>query len=271
MEENVLAREEKFHDEWARSVTPESVQVDAIENACTMPETRYIIRQIGKQNFHGKKILEIGCGLGEASVYFAKLGAIVTATDLSKGMVELAEKVARYHNVHVDGIECSADALPFDDNSFDMVYAANVLHHVDIKKSLDEIKRVLKSDGIFVCWDPIKYNPAINLYRKLASGVRTDDEHPIDRFYLNSIKSRFRNVKNRGFWLLTNLVFVRYYFFEHLDPSKVRYWKRVIDDSERLESFYLPLERCDEFLLKILPPLKWWCWNMVIIADNKEA
>lgn len=273
MDKSILQREEKFHDEWASSVDPSGVKVDGLENVCTLPEIRYIISKIGKENLKGKKILEIGCGCGETSVYFAKCGANVVATDISQGMVDLAFRVADFNNVTIEGQSCSADALPFEDNSFDIVYAANVLHHVDIDKTLKEIKRVLKSNsgkgsGIFICWDPIKYNPAINIYRRLAGGVRTEDEHPIDREYLKKIKTNFLNVNNKGFWLLTNLIFVKYYFIDKLNPSKVRYWKRIIDDADNLRGMYTPLEKIDRGLLTIFPFLKWWCWNMVIIADN---
>lgn len=269
MGKDVFEREEEFHDKWANSVDPSSVQVDALENACTMPETRYIISHVGKKKLMGKKILEIGCGLGEASVYFAKQGADVVATDISQGMVNLAFKVAACHKVKINGQECSAEQLPFDNGTFDIVYAANVLHHVDIDKTLCEVKKVLKPNGLFICWDPIKYNPAINIYRRLARGVRTIDEHPIDKAYLNSIKKHFSNVTSRGFWFLTNLVFVKYYFIDKLDPSKVRYWKYVIEDADNIKKMYSPLEKADHFLLKIFPFLKWWCWSMVIIADNR--
>lgn len=268
MKDYVLLREEQFHDKWANSVDPQSVKVDELGTACTMPETRYIIQKLG--DLQKLKILEIGCGCGEASVYFAKQGAKVTATDISEGMVKLAKKVAKYHKVNIEGKACSADQLPFEDDSFDIVYAANVLHHVDIDAALREIKRVLKKKGTFVYWDPIKYNPAINIYRRLARDVRTVDEHPVDLAYLKSIRKIFSHVTNKGFWFLTNLVFVRYYFVEKLDPGKVRYWKQIIDDADRLKPFYTPLEKIDKFLLHRFSFLKWMCWNMVIIADNKE-
>ena len=40
--------EAAFHDAWAESVDPMDVQVDAIESACTMPETRYILSQVAR-------------------------------------------------------------------------------------------------------------------------------------------------------------------------------------------------------------------------------
>lgn len=272
MDEKVIEREQVFHDEWADSVDPKEVKIDALEKACTLPETRYIIKFIEKVagGFKNKKILEIGCGCGEGSVYFATRGAMATATDLSPGMVKLAQNVAKYHSVEIEGVACSADKLPFEDKSFDIVYAANILHHVDIESALDEAKRVLKPGGYFISWDPIKYNPVINIYRKLASGVRTEDEHPIDLSYIKNMKKRFVKVKYRGFWLATCLIFVKYFFVDKVNPSKERYWKKIVDDAESLEPMYAKLENIDNFILRVFPFLKWMCWNMVAICKKEK-
>ncbi len=265
----IIDKEREFHDNWAKAVNPAQVKVDQLGTACTMPETRFILSKF-KKHLKGAKLLEIGCGCGEASVYFAKCGADVYATDLSEGMVELAKHVAEYHGTTIHTVVCPAERLPFDDNSFDFVYAANILHHVDIKTALKEIKRVLKPDGVLLAWDPIKYNPAINIYRRLASGVRTEDEHPVDVQYLQDLRVNFSRVYSKGFWLLTNLIFVKYYFIDKVDPNKERYWKKIIDDAEVLQPLYNRLKHIDDMLLKMFPTLKWMCWNMVIFATNKE-
>jgi len=59
-------------------------------------------------------------------------------------MLELVKKVAQKHNVKLETTQCSADNIPFEESSFDVVYAANLLHHVDIDKTLKESSRVLK-------------------------------------------------------------------------------------------------------------------------------
>jgi len=79
-------------------------------------------------------------------VYFARLGANVVTGDLSSRMLEVVKKVAALQGTSVETAVCSAQdlsILPAD--SFDVVYAANLLHHVDIEKCLDEVKRVLKT------------------------------------------------------------------------------------------------------------------------------
>jgi hypothetical protein len=53
------------------------------------------------------------------------------------------------------------------------------------------------------------------------------------------------------------------------NPSKERYWKVVIEESEKWAWLYNPLERLDKILLKIFPPLRLLCWNIVVISKLK--
>ena len=216
----------------------------------------------------GKKIIELGCGLGEAAVYFAKKGAEVVATDISSGMCALVKKVAERHGVSLLTAQAYADKMPFPDESFDIVYAANLLHHVDIEAAIKEAKRVLKPGGKFVSWDPLAHNPVINVYRRMAMGVRTEDEHPIRMKQLDLFRKYFGEVKYETFWFTTLFIFLKFYFIDRVDPNKERYWKKILVDHKKLEKTYLQLEKFDKFILKIFPFLKRYCWNIVIIAKK---
>lgn len=259
---DLLQREQTFHDKWASDTSVDNVMVVESFEACTAPEHRCIMGFLG--DISGKKILDMGCGLGEAAVYFAMKGANVTASDLSSGMVEMAKSVGRRFGVTLHGHVSSADQTGLPDNSFDIVYAGNILHHADIPKVLDEAKRILKPGGVFVSWDPLIHNPAINVYRKLAMAVRTIDEHPLHMKELRYFRERFSETKFRFFWLTTLLVFLRFFFWERVHPGKERYWKKILTDAQRLKSFYSPLEKFDAFLLKIAPWLGRYCWNVVV-------
>lgn len=266
MEKELLAREEAFHDDWANSIDITKIKVDDYFEVATAPENRYIIKNLG--NVKGKKILELGCGAGEASVYFAKQGALVTATDLSQGMLEVTMRLAAIHGTQLATVKTPAAPLPFPDNSFDIVYAANVLHHVDFEVTLQEIWRVLKPDGKLCSWDPLAHNPAINIYRRMAMGVRTEDEHPIKMKQLKSFRKIFKTVNIYTTWFFSLWIFVRFYFIERVNPNKERYWKKIIDEHERLEALYCKLERYDSRFLRIFPFLKRYCWNVVILATK---
>lgn len=265
MKEQILKKEEKFHDHWAAGVDLEAVHPVHFFEACTAPENRWIKSKLG--NMKGKKILELGCGFGEGSVYFAMQGADVTASDLSEGMLDVAEKVAEYNHTHIKTVKCSADNLPFQDESFDIVYAANMLHHVDLERTLQEASRVLKRGGIFASIDPLAHNPIINIYRRMASEVRTEDEHPLKMKEIKTFKKYFSKITCRASWFFTLIVFLKYYFIDHVDLRE-RYWRKILDESQEIEGLYCKLEKLDIKILKIFPFLKKYCWNISVVCKK---
>lgn len=263
-----LDREAAFHDEWALAVDPATVLVTESFQACTAPENRWIMEILG--DVRGKRVLDLGCGLGEAAVFFATRGADVTASDVSPGMLELVGRVAAHHQVSVT-VHCApAEDTRLPGDSFDIVYAANVLHHIDTATGLDEIRRVLKPGGTFVSWDPLAHNPAINVYRRMAMKLRTVDEHPLRWSDLELFRSRFKDVRTRCFWLTTLLLFVRFYVVDRIHPSAERYWKLILTRADRLSGSYRPLERIDRMLLRAMPWLGRYCWN-VVVTGRKAA
>lgn len=263
--EELHKKEREFHDAWAKSMDPAQVEVEKAFTAVTLPEARWILAQLG--DLRGKKILELGSGLGEAAINFAQRGASVVASDVSPGMLDLVKRVACRHDVQVETCLCSADDLSaFADESFDIVYAANLLHHVDIPRTLNEVVRVLKKGGMGAFWDPVAHNPIINVYRRMANEVRTADEHPLRRRDLSLFRQRFGKVKTRFFWLSSLLIFAKFYLLDRVHPNQDRYWKRIVSHEASLRKWYLPLAAADRVLLTLCPILGWWCWNVAIIA-----
>ncbi len=188
--------EERFHDAWAETIAAETVAVEAAFEACTAPENRLILARAG--DLAGRRVLDLGCGAGEAAVYFAKRGALVTAADSSLGMLEATRRVAGRHGVAVETVRADCGGrLPFPDESFDLVYAANLLHHVDVGRTAAEASRILKPGGLFASWDPVAYNPLINVYRRIARAVRTPDEHPLTLADLRTVARRFPTLEVR--------------------------------------------------------------------------
>lgn len=261
--------ERVFHDDWAKKENASKIDVSRANEVCTAPEMRHIISELG--DLTGKRVLDVGCGLGEASVYFAQKGANVTALDLSSGMLKITSDLAKSNGVEVHTHLASADYLGLNsDRKFDVIYAGNLLHHVDIKKTLQQLLSHLAENAVFVSWDPLAYNPVINIYRKFATSVRTDDEHPIKRSDLQYISSKFEFCEQRFFWLTTLVIFVVMALFQFRNPNKERFWKVILNEGSDWEWLYMPLEKLDKLILKYIPFSKWWCWNVVIIARNPK-
>lgn len=257
--------EEVFHDAWAAGARVEDIALDAMFDGCTALEHRYILDRLGELS--GRRLLDVGAGLGEASVYFAKRGAEVTASDVSSGMLRFAGELAAHHGTRIGLVQAAADALPFPDGSFDIVYVANALHHVaDVPAAVRELRRVLRPGGTFVSIDPIAYNPAINVYRRMAMGVRTEDEHPLRRADVAAIRGMFSASEVRMFWLLALALFAKFYFVDRVDPNADRYWKRIFRVEREIRWWFRPLAALDGVLLRLMPPLGWWCWNVVVVA-----
>jgi 2-polyprenyl-3-methyl-5-hydroxy-6-metoxy-1,4-benzoquinol methylase len=260
----IVQRERDFSHAWARSMNASALLVEEHFSACTCPENRFILQALGPLS--QKNICDLGCGMGEAALYFASRGAKVSALDISDSMLQVLKAEASERGLTIDTRQGSAMATAFSDATFDIVYAANLLHHVDKEITLLEIKRILKPGGVLACFDPLAHNPIINLYRRIVTKNRSLDEHPLSFKDRRLFKRYFTMVTVRTYWLLTLWIFIKYYLIDRSDPNMEKYWIKVVADHKKVERTYLFLERIDTILFRIFPFLKSWCWNMVVIA-----
>lgn len=261
---SIQASELEFHDRWADSTSLNEVKVRAAFEGPAAMEVKHVLDSLG--DLRGRRILEVGAGLGEASVYFALQGATVVASDLSPAMVRFQQRLAAHHGVTITSHAGPAETLELP-GGFDVIYAANLLHHLTDKETfLRIVHRLLKPEGIFVSWDPLCYNPIINVYRRLASKVRTEDEAPLSRADFKLLRRTFPRSRVDFFWLSTQLLFLKYWVFDRLSPSRVRYWKRIYDETDASLWWWKPLRWLDQSILLRLPGIRWLAWNGVFIG-----
>ncbi len=259
-------REAAFHDEWARSTDLSERAVRASFESVTAMENQFICREMGP--LAGKKLLDVGAGLGESSVYFALQGAEVTTTDLSPEMVRTAVELGERYGVKLHGHVSSGEELDVPPESFDIVYIANTIHHVHDRAALfEQIRRALKPGGRFFSIDPIHYNPAINVYRAMATKVRTPDETPLKLSDVALARKYFPNVRHAQFWILTLALFMKYYLVDRVHPNADRYWKRIYTETPGSLWWWMPLKWIDSVLTKI-PGVKWLAWNVVLWGNK---
>ena len=104
-----------------------------------------MLKKIGDSN--GAKVLELGCGTGIFTEQLAMRNINITALDISLDLLGSAKNKQGVSKI----LAADAESLPFRAGSFDFVVGVSILHHLDIGKSLREIRRVLKPGGLFVC------------------------------------------------------------------------------------------------------------------------
>jgi SAM-dependent methyltransferase len=96
----------------------------------------------------GKKVLEIGVGLGADHQRFAEAGAIVSGIDLTNRAIEHTRRRFELLGLASDLRQGDAENLPFADNTFDVIYSWGVIHHSpDTPRAARELMRVLKPGG----------------------------------------------------------------------------------------------------------------------------
>jgi len=124
---------------------------------------------------HSKKVLEIGCGIGDFARFLASKGMNVTGVD----PYAEPQKGKNYTIKRAYGEE-----LPFKDGSFDAVVSVRTLHHTDAEKTLGEAYRVLKKEGM-VC---------ISDWKKGADTGINEDYFSPQEIKEMLIKAGFKNI-----------------------------------------------------------------------------
>lgn len=96
----------------------------------------------------GKQVLEIGCGMGLHTAELVRRGATVTAIDITDFAVKATSERLRQQGLSAEVHRIDAEALPFVDGQFDLVWSWGVIHHSSCTtRIVREIARVLQPQG----------------------------------------------------------------------------------------------------------------------------
>jgi SAM-dependent methyltransferase len=243
-----LQTEQSFHDRQAdhRSATfaqwPNELHVDIDSYLDHESWIRPALGRFGDVN--GLDVLDYGCGHGMASVVLARLGARVTAFDLSPRYLQEARRRAHANAVNIRWVQADGDRLPFADEAFDRVWGNAILHHLDLHRAGRELRRVLRPSGIAVLCEPWGGNPLVNYARRrlrYPGKERTPDEQPLRQRDLIILRAMFPRLETRGFQFLSMI-------------------RRVVHTGRMVRC----LDYCDDRLLTNVPFLQRFCRYMVL-------
>ena len=238
--------EQQFYDEWVKKKTDHKVLFDLFyERPHVGNPYWYLYEQLMSQDLKNKRVLDFGCGSGSNSIILANLGAIVYGFDISYESLKIAKEKARKYGVakRVYFSQSVGEKLCFKDQSFDLIFGSDILHHLDIGPSISEMRRVLRKGGwgYFKEWHTNTFLTLISyVFKKFSRrGEYTPHEKPLSKDDLDKLRKQFKTVT--------------FSYFD-LAARRISLGRMVLVKAQRI----------DYFLLRWFPFLKPWSGSVVI-------
>jgi 2-polyprenyl-3-methyl-5-hydroxy-6-metoxy-1,4-benzoquinol methylase len=205
-------------------------------------------------DMRGKRLLDFGCGTGQAGLYLALQGAEVWGFDFAHFGVERAQQLAEQYGLagRAQFACMDAEALTYADNFFDVVLGIGVLHHViKYPQVAWNTARVLKPGGraffVETLWD----NPLINFARRFSALEKEAGDAPLTHRSIHQFARPFSGAVLRKRHLLYMLKrLAKLPICDMQAPLRPRpFWKAIYD--------------ADQVLLKF-PPLRFFCGEVIV-------
>jgi SAM-dependent methyltransferase len=161
---------EHIHDLDISKETPGSRGFFADLDQYHFEKLHHLLRLVDFGGYGGKRVLDVGCGAGTDLVRFAKGGAIVSGVDISASAIALARQNFSQQGLQADLREADGEHLPYDDGTFDLVFAHGVVQYTpDSRALVNECRRVLKPGGeaVFQVYNRVSWLNALSKLMKV--------------------------------------------------------------------------------------------------------
>jgi len=225
----------EFYDRNADNWWDEDAKIYALYHL-NKPRFEFFDRHIS--NWQGLKALDVGCGGGFSCEFMAAREVVVSGIDQSQKCITAAQAHAVNSGFAIDYRCGVAEAMPYTDNTFDVVISVDVLEHVEsVPLVLSEVCRILKPNGTFF-FDTINRNFKSrlvmiwimeNILGEIQKGV-----HDWNRFITPEeltdllTKNGFRDVEIKGFDLFSEAL--RLNLSSYLNYRKTGIPKVLVND-----------------------------------------
>jgi SAM-dependent methyltransferase len=190
----------------ARQITVEPPNRDQVERYLNPPPDtafplEYAFSLLG--DVRGKTVLDFGCGAGENIVPLVERGARVIGVDISPDLIALARQRLALARLEATLQVASAYETGLPDASVDVIFCIALIHHLDIGRVREEMRRILAKDGTIILKEPIRFSRTYARLRSLLPG--RDDvseyEHPLTQAEFAAIVEPFKADGTRYFRL----------------------------------------------------------------------
>ncbi len=146
----------------------------------------------------GKRILELGCGTGQLSLFLSRLNRQIFAVDISNGSLSLGEKFRKKYKLdNTFFMKMDVFNLKFKNNTFDSIITIGVLHHAkDAEEGFRCLVKVLKPGGIIVVGLYHKYGRFVTkIKQKMAKIIGSKI------FYFDQTSRNIKSMDKRKAWV----------------------------------------------------------------------
>ncbi len=225
--------------------------------------------------FKNKDVLDIGCGAGGKTVFYASQNVkSITGIEILSKYKNEAESLAKKYNVNDKFKFVSADAsvMPFENESFDTIIMNDAMEHVDEpEKVLEECFRVLKKDGkLYLNFPP--YNHPYGAHLSDAIGIPWVHVLFSEKTLINTYKELVKNLpdgKDRIEFRIDKRDDGTEYF-SYINKMSIKRYQKILNNSKFTVEYYKeePLRNLFKHLAK-LPFIKEYLVKMVVCVLKK--
>ncbi len=200
-----------------------------------------------------KTVLDLGCGSGESLIPLIHRGAHVIGIDISPDLISIAQQ--RLDKAGLSAIVRGGSAYEtgLADESVDVVFCMSLIHHLDIARAREEMRRILRPGGSIVLKEPVRFSRGYETLRSIFPPHEdiSEYEHPLTRDELRALQEgftvtglryfrlpfvplvqRFAPVIQRQSWYASDAILTALPWLERYASSvALRLQKRTISDS----------------------------------------